>query len=500
MTDYDVVVAGSGAGGATIAHSLAATGKRILILERGDFLRRGPDNWDPHAVFVDGRYVSQDDWYDGRGRVFQPQAHYFVGGATKLYGAALFRLRPKDFTEYQRADGTSPAWPLTYDDMERWYTQAEHLYQVHGQHGADPTAGWVSAPYPHPPVSHEPRIARIHELLATAGYSPFHAPCGIMLDETRPHSSRCVRCHLCDGYPCPVAAKADAQTIAIDPILGLPNVSLRTGAVVTRFYLKIGSPGSVASVEFRNDRGEPERVTADTFVLSAGAVNSAKVLLNSGLANSSDQLGRNYMCHNSRAVIAVGHEPNPTRFQKTLALHDFYDTLGSIQMLGKSNPDAMRGESLAAQLMPTWSTKRITGHAVDFWLMTEDVPLRGNRVTVSSRGVRLSVRQTGDREMDALYGHLKKLMGLTGIVAHKVLNRNLMMYKGMPLAAVAHQAGTCRFGTDPALSVLDVNCRVHDLDNLYVVDASFMPSIGAVNPALTIMANALRVGDHLARN
>ena len=191
---FDVIIVGSGAGGGTLAHTLAPSGQRILLLERGNFLPRETENWNPGPVFVDGRYISPDLWVDADGQAFQPQVHYYVGGATKLYGAALYRLRPEDFGEIDHADGLSPAWPLSYDDFEPWYTKAEWLYQVHGIHGEDPTEGHCSKDYPWPPVSHEPRIQQISEALAAGGYHPFHAPCGILLDEANRPASQCIRC------------------------------------------------------------------------------------------------------------------------------------------------------------------------------------------------------------------------------------------------------------------------------------------------------------------
>ena len=229
VTDsYDVIVIGSGAGGGTLVHRLAPSGKRILLLERGDWLPREPQNWLAQEVFVDNRYVSPETWYDPDGKPFQPQVHYFVGGATKLYGAALYRLREQDFGEVRHHDGISPAWPISYEELEPYYTQAEHLYQVHGAHGEDPTEGPASAPYPFPAVSHEPRIQQLSDDLAAAGYHPFHAPCGIMLDEGNMPYSRCVRCPDCDGFPCLVHAKSDAEVLAVRPALEHPNVTLLT--------------------------------------------------------------------------------------------------------------------------------------------------------------------------------------------------------------------------------------------------------------------------------
>jgi choline dehydrogenase-like flavoprotein len=513
MTDhYDVIVIGSGAGGGTLAHTLAPTGAHILLLERGDFLPRETQNWEPGPVFVEGRYISPDTWFDANGKEFQPQVHYFVGGATKLYGAALYRLRPQDFEEIKHIDGVSPAWPLSYDDMEPWYTRAEWLYQVHGNHGEDPTEGHFSKPYPWPAVSHEPRIQQIADSLSAAGYHPFSAPCGVLLDEADRSRSHCIRCTWCDGYPCLVHAKSDAETIAVRPLLTAPNVTLLVNSEAVR--LNTDSAGrSVTSVVVTRD-GEEEHFSADVVVVSAGASNSAKLLLHSanerhpnGLANGSDQVGRNYMFHNSKAVVALAKEPNDTVFQKTLGLNDFYFAndvrqwpLGNIQMVGKSNGWAMKGEKPKLTMVaPHWTLDDVARHAVDFWLTTEDIPDPDNRVTVDGDGhVHLAYKSNNDEEAAELYGELKKILNHIGMAEHHVLKKNFYMNMSIPIAGVAHQAGTCRFGSDAETSVLDVNCKAHELDNLYVVDTSFFPSIGAVNPALTAMANAIRVGEHLA--
>jgi len=508
---YDVIIVGTGAGGGTLAHTLAPSGRRILLLERGDFLPREKQNWDPGPVFVDGRYISKDTWYDADGKPFQPQVHYFVGGATKMYGAALYRLRPEDFGEVKHADGISPAWPLSYDDFEPWYTRAEWLYQVHGIHGEDPTEGPWSKQYPWPAVSHEPRIRQVSDALTAAGYHPFHAPCGILLDEEQRHRSTCIRCTWCDGYPCLVHAKSDAEVIAVRPVLGRDNVTLLTGAEVTKLETD-GSGRVVTGVVVARD-GDREVYSADVVAVCAGAANSARILLNSasdahpgGLANGSDQVGRNYMFHNCKAVVALAKEKNDTVFQKTLGINDFYFAtkdyqwpMGNIQMIGKSNAEAMRGERPELTMFaPQWTLSDVASHAVDFWLTTEDLPKPDNRVTVDRDGnVHLAYQPTNDEEAGHLYEELKKILNHTGMARHHVLRKNFYMDMNIPVAGCAHQAGTCRFGTDPATSVLDPDGKAHELDNLYVVDTSFFPSIGAVNPALTAMANAIRVGDHL---
>jgi choline dehydrogenase-like flavoprotein len=514
MTDrYDVIVVGSGAGGGTLAQTLASSGKKILLLERGNFLPREMANWDPGTVFVDGRYISPDTWYDDAGKPFQPQVHYYVGGATKMYGAALYRLRPADFGKIRYSDGESPAWPLGYDDLEPYYTRAEWLYQVHGNHGEDPTEGTASKQYPWPPVSHEPRIQQLADDLAAVGYHPFHAPCGIMLDEDHRPASICIRCAWCDGYPCLVHAKADAETIAVRPVLGLPNVTMVVDAEVTS--LRTDQAGRAITEVIVSRAGQQETYTADIVVLAAGAVNTAKILLLSasdqhprGLANGSDQVGRNYMFHNTKAVAALSKEPNETVYQKTLGLNDFYladaasgrNPLGNIQLLGKSNPSAMKGEERKlTKLAPHWSLEEVARHSVDIWLTTEDLPQADNRVTVASDGkVHLAYQVTNAAETAGLYQELRIILNKTGLAAHHVLSKNSYMDMSVPVVGVGHQAGTARFGLDPGLSVADINCKAHELDNLYLADASIFPSIGAVNPALTVMANAIRVGDHIA--
>ncbi len=512
MSDhYDVIIIGSGAGGGTLAHRLAPSGKRILLLERGGWLTREPENWDVSAVFVDNRYVSHDTWTDSSGKTFQPGSHYFVGGATKMYGAALYRLRKEDFGVLQHHAGVSPAWPIAYDDLEPYYTQAEELYQVHGARGEDPTEPPASAPYPRPPVSHEPRIQQLADDLARAGYRPFHSPCGILLDESNMPFSPCVRCRDCDGFPCAVLAKSDADVIAVRPALAHPNLTLRTGAYARQ--LLTNAAGTAVTGVVVEHAGVDETVTADIVVVSCGAANTARLLLASatdkhpgGLANGSDQVGRNYVFHNSQAVLAISLEPNPTRYQKTLGLNDFYFgapdaafPLGNIQMVGKSQGPMYRGEKpLETKLAPEWTLDKIAEHAVDFWLTTEDLPLPDNRVTLERDGsIKLSYTPTNNVPKNMLYTRLKSMLGKLGLHPEHLIPRTLYMKSEVGISGVAHQAGTARFGTDPQTSVLDTNCKAHELDNLYVVDTSFFPSIGAVNPGLTAMANALRVGDHV---
>ena len=508
---YDVIIVGTGAGGGTLARHLAPSGKRILLLERGDWLPREPQNWLAQDVFVDNRYVSEDTWYDEHGKPFQPQIHYFVGGATKLYGAALYRLRAEDFGELSHHDGVSPAWPITYDEIEPYYSKAEQLYEVHGARGEDPTEPPASAPYPLPAVSHEPRIQQLSDDLEAAGYHPFHAPCGIRLNEANLPYSACVRCANCDGFPCAVHGKSDADVLGVRPALEHANVELLTNATAVKLET---SPDGTAVTEVVVERdGELQHYGADLIVLACGAANTAKLLLVSandkhpqGLANGSDQVGRNYMFHNSQAVLALSRDENPTIFQKTLGLNDFYFAgnghdypLGNIQMVGKSQAPMFHGEKpVQTKLAPSWSLEEVARHAIDFWLSTEDLPMPGNRVTVDGDGkLTLVYTPTNDTPKKELFKQLHSMLGKLRMEPDSLFHRFAYMKNEIPVAGVAHQAGTCRMGADPATSALNADCRAHELDNLYVVDTSVFPSIGAVNPALTAMANSLRVGDHL---
>ena len=394
--------------------------------------------------------------------------------------------------------------------MEPYYTLAERYYQVHGARGEDPTEPPASAPYPFPAVSHEPRIQKLSDDLTALGHHPFHAPCGVILDESNRPYSTCMRCDCCDGFPCIVHAKSDAEVLGVRPALEHPNVELWTESQAVR--LITGGFGREVSGVVVERGGAEEIVSADLVVVSCGAANSARLLLMSadehhpnGLANGSDQVGRNYMFHNSRAVLALFRDENPTVFQKTLGLNDFYLSgpdfefpLGNIQMVGKSQAPMFRGEKPGETgFAPEWTLRDIARHAIDFWLSTEDLPRAENRVTVDRRGtIQIVYHPTNDEPKRRLYEELRSILSRLED-HHHVLPHRAYLKNEIPVAGVAHQAGTCRFGADPATSVLDVNCKAHELDNLYVVDTSFFPSIGAVNPALTAMANAVRVGDHL---
>jgi choline dehydrogenase-like flavoprotein len=501
---YDIIVIGSGAGGGTLTYALAPTGKKVLLLERGGWYPREKENWSSVSVWGDLRYRNAGHWVDQGGKQFNPKQHYYVGGNTKVYGAVLFRMRERDFNPVFHVDGVSPEWPLKYEDWEPWYTEAEHLYHVHGERGADPLDPPASAPYRFAPMSHEARIEQLAHDLKGAGLTPFPLPLGIMIDEEYPERSPCIRCSTCDGFACLVKAKADAQVVCVEPALTHPNVTLLTDSRVTR--LETSPDGRSVTKVLVERAGQREEYTADVVAVCCGAINSAALLLSSasdrhpaGLGNRSGMVGRNLMMHNNSSLIAISKEPNPTVFEKTLGVNDYYYgdgdwdyPLGAIQMLGRSDAFTISLDAPHAK-----DPADLAAHSLDFWLTTEDLPLWQNRVEVESTGrIKLTYTPTNLEAHDRLTAKFRSLLD-TMRCQDEVIDRCSYLGGRLGVSGVAHQNGTVRFGADPTTSALDVNCKLHDLDNLYVVDSSFFCSSTAVNPTLTIIANALRVADHL---
>jgi choline dehydrogenase-like flavoprotein len=512
---FDVVIIGSGAGGGTLAQRLAPTGKKILILERGEHIPREAENWDSKAVFIDRRYRTKEQWFDRRGKPFTPNTHYWVGGNTTFYGAALMRLREGDFHETRHAGGISPAWPIDLSDLAPYYAEAERLWRVHGARGVDPTEKGNEPAYPYPAIHDDPGIVRLRTHLQGQGWRPFSLPLGVNLDEDHPITSPCIRCKTCGGYPCLLKAKSDARTIAVEPLLGQPNVTLLTGRKVIR--LETDGPGrTVTEVVCETPQGQ-ERWSGDIVVLAAGAVNSAAILLGSagaahpnGLANGSDQVGRNYAFHTLTAMVSLTIAPIDSVFPKTLAVNDFYwrdpdgsfdFPMGHIQLLEYMSGQTLEGQVsdwLPPALVPDVFMDSVAERLLSFLLISEDLPMPDNRVRLGADG-----RITLEYVHNNLEGHdrlVKRLRtALDGFVdhAHPFSQHHLELDSLLPLYGTAHQVGTLKFGDDPKSSVLDRFCKAHELDNLYAVDSSFFVSSAAVNPTLTIVANALRVGDHL---
>jgi choline dehydrogenase-like flavoprotein len=555
---YDAIIIGSGAGGGTLALHLARAGKRILILERGPFMPQEKLNWNTSAVFLENRYHTKETWQDKDGKPLHPQQAYFVGGQTKVYGAAMFRMRAEDFGVIQHEGGISPAWPISYAEMEPFYTRAEELFHVHGDLGTapsvpggygssfDPTEPFHSKVYPYPAFSNEPRMAEIEAAVKKLGVRTFPIPLGLKRDAANPVESKCIRCDTCDGYPCLVHAKSDADINCIREIMHLPNVTLMTNARVLRL-LTNAEGTSVTAVEVQHaDSAAVAQHEGSIVAVCAGAVNSAVILLRSanekhpnGLANGSDQVGRNFMYHQADALLALSTKTNDDSYMKTWGTNDFYlrDTdpaypwpLGQVQPVGSFHHEMMKGD--APPLTPGFVLEGMKHHAVPWWLTTEDLPDPENRVTLRNTTpsqvastepgtagphadtlaeaenqsavvsiappgqIKLSYTPNNTKSFERLKDRWVDVLKQAGH-AETSIPFHAYFKKRIPLEGVGHQNGTCRFGHDPATSVLDVHCKAHELDNLYVVDASFFASASAVNPSLTIIANAIRVAEHL---
>jgi len=578
-TQYDAIIIGTGAGGGTLAFHLAQAGKNILILERGPFMPQEKLNWDTSAVFLDNRYHTKETWLDKDGKELHPQQSYFVGGQTKVYGAALFRMRAEDFRIIHHKGGISPAWPISYSDLEPYYTRAEELFHVHGDLGTapavpggfassfDPTEPFHSKKYPYPPFANEARMQSIEDDVRKIGVHTFPIPLGLKRNEADPLASKCIRCDTCDGYPCLVHAKSDADINCIRQIMHLPNVTLMTNSRVTRLLTnssgtavtsaEVIHSGASATLGTALDRADPSAPPASTsgktavysaaiFAVCAGAINSAVILLASanqkhpnGLANRSDQVGRNFMYHQADALLAIGTQRNEDSYTKTWGTNDFYlkDTdpaypfpLGQVQPVGSFHFEMMKGD--APSFTPDFVLEGMKHHAVPWWLTTEDLPDPENRVTLhNATPLSVESRQPGlvGAHPSGDTGHTNESETVTNAASGRiqlsyvpnnvesferlkdrwvdVLKRaghasasiplHAYFKKRIPIEGVGHQNGTCRMGTDPATSVLDPHCKAHDLDNLYVVDASCFVSASAVNPSLTVIANAIRIADHL---
>jgi len=493
IIDTDIAIIGSGPGGGTLAYALRQAGARVLLVEQGDFLPSEPENWDPYQNFGVGRYKADTRWIDAtNGREFQPNLYQYVGGCSKVWGTVLVRMREEDFGELRHASGVSPAWPIAYKDLGPYYDEAEILYGAHGQLGPDPTVPAGQPAPPHTFVGHSPTVGRIVDRLTERGLHPFPLTVGVDHGE----GGGCILCETCDGFPCRVRAKNDAELRAVRPALESPSVTLSVRTRIDRLLASEDGTRVVAAVGERD--GHPVEIRAERFVLAAGAALSAAMLLRSaspacpaGLANSSGLVGRHYMQHQFTALLAADPRyPTRTGFQKTAALNDFYLTskygypLGNIQGLGKLQPEMLKA---SVPWAPLAVLNFLSRHGTDWWATTEDLPDPENRITLAQHGqIKLRYRKNNLTAHRKLVREAKRMLRGAGFPI--VLSRSL------PIGTTAAQCGTLRFGEDPRNSVLDPLCRTHDVANLWVVDASFMPSSSAQNPGLTIGANALRVG------
>jgi choline dehydrogenase-like flavoprotein len=492
----DVIVIGSGAGGGPMALRMAELGAEVLLLERGEAVPREKDNSSVEQVFLKLKYSPDERWIDGSGSSYRPKPWYNIGGATKFFGTVMVRLRKDDFAEVEHQDGISPAWPFTYDTLEPYYCAAERLFGVHGDSSSDPFDPPRSLPLPYGPVGNEPFMAAVTERIKAQGLHPHPLPVAVDLHP----GGKCKRCATCDGFPCPYGAKNDTETRCIEPALQTGRVTLWTSAIVNKLVLN-EKTRRIDAVEVIHN-GEVKKVAAKVVVLSAGAFNSPLVLFRSatesmpnGLANSSGEVGRNYMAHNLTMMMAVSHRLNGTKFQKTLSFNDFYFgddhfpfPMGNVQTLGKLQAGMLVA---GARYIPSFLGRELTRRSVDILTTTEDLPDRNNRVMLVGSTVHVKMTPTNIRSHKELNRRTKAVMRQSGfpLILAKTLHPNV----------TASPLGTIRIGNDPAKAPLDQFCRSFDHPNLFVVDASFFPSSGALNPSLTIAAQSLRVADEIAR-
>ncbi len=500
MEAYDIIIIGTGAGGGTLAYALADWGKKILLIERGGFLPKEKENWSAVEVFDKSRYKTKEIWYDRDDKPFHPGMNYYVGGNTKVYGAALPRFRKEDFGELKHADGISPAWVVSYDELEPFYARAEKIYNVHGKLGEDPTDPPRSSDFPLPPISHEPYIQELADKLTKQGLHPYHYHMGLDLNEQDRSKGKCIRCATCDGFPCQVDGKSDAHINAVLPALQGGNINLLLNAYVKKLHTN-ASGNEISAVEVERN-GQTEMYTSPIVVMACGAVNSAALLLRSandkhpnGLANGSAQVARNYMSHHGTVAMAMNPiQRNTVVFQKSIAINDYYFKgpnfdfpMGNIQAVGKLQPGMLTAE---VPYVPRPMMKYITQHTNEWWIMSEDLPDPNNRVSLTRDGSIKIARKFNNmeahRRLVNTFKHDMRKAGYPIFIAREV-----------GIEFLAHQCGTVRFGSDPKTSVLNEWCAAWEIPNLYVLDASFMPSSAAMNPALTIMAMALRVGAYM---
>ncbi len=484
MSDADVIIIGSGIGGATMAAALSSSGRRVLVLEKGDHLRPSVHDRDAHAIFAKGHYRPDEQWLDGQGRAFNPGNYYNVGGNSKFFGAVFLRFRAQDFEPIRHMGGTTPGWPITYDELEPFYGEAERLYQVRGQAGEDPTDPPRSTDFAHGPVPDEPPIRDLRERAKAAGLHPASLPLGVDLDRWLARAKT-----PWDAFPDTAGGKLDAERAALETALKSDSVKLRVNSEVAR--LIVGDDRKVSGVELVTG----EVLTAPVVVLAAGAVQSAALLLRSasdvapqGVANSSDLVGRHFMNHNCSAVLALHPlRRNDAIYQKTIMINDFYHTggpkgepLGNIQLLGKISGTILKANSSLPGPVATW----IANRAVDLYAMSEDLPNPDSRVTLKDGQIVLDWKRSNWEAHQALVAKLKQYLRKMGypVVLSRPFDRR----------TPSHQCGTARMGHDPRVSVVDTTCRSHDHPNLFITDASVLPTSAAVNPALTVAALSLR--------
>jgi choline dehydrogenase-like flavoprotein len=503
--EYDLIVIGSGFGGALAAHAAVVAGRRVLMLERGDWIRRTPDNWGPDGFFeLTGAYSRETPFQVDAGEA-PPALGVLtsVGGASVFYGGVSLRLREDDFGNAPDIDPEGTAlWPYAYDELEPYYARAEALIGVAGLAGEDPTEPRRSSPFPCAPGALAPVSARMADAARSLGLRPFRLPLAINYQATGSRHP-CQSCNTCDGFACAVSAKNDVATTVLTDLTGR-GLELRPATVVTRLVLDGRRVSRVEAVDRRS--GEALTFRCRTVAVAAGALVTPQLLLASGLDRlnpAGDAVGRYLMRHSNAVVMgAFTRRPAPDReFHKQIGIHDYYfghpsvdspsGKLGSIQQWGTPQTEYI------LRYIPRWQhtiAKVGMPHTTGFIVIAEDQPSRDNRVALTGQTTRYGLAQAAithhygrrdDAARRALVTVAARVLKRAGALATFVRN----------IPTFSHALGTVRMGPDPSMAPLDGSGAFRGTDNLYVTDGSALPRSGGVNPSLTIAANALRTGD-----
>jgi choline dehydrogenase-like flavoprotein len=493
---YNVIVIGSGAGGGTLAGQLARSGKTVLLLERGGQLPLVDQNVADVDLFRKDRYHPGEQWFGTDGDPFSPQTVYALGGNTKIWGGVLERMREREFSGLPLQDGPSPGWEISYGDLAPYYERAEALYRVHGKAGLDPTEPARTAGYAYGPKPIEPFMQELRSSLQRQGLHPYDLPMSWSDSQVDP--------------------SGDAELFGVELARQDSSICVRERARVRRLHVN-PSGTEVRGVEAEID-GNQWLFTGDVVVLAAGAINTAELLLRSatehhsrGLSNGSDQVGRNLMKPQLTSVIQLAAEPNSGRYARSLGITDFYwgdqnvnFPLGSVATGGGVLQDALFAESppvlsLVTKLMPSFGLEQLAARSVAWWAMSAVWPDPHNRVTL--RGNHLQIhylpnnREAHDRLVYRWIDTLKQVEN--DPECHVVKPAPTHPRGEAPLTVMGSVCGTCRMGSNPATSVVDLQGRSHELSNLYIADASIFPSCPAVGFGLTVIANALRIADRV---
>ena len=489
---YDVLIVGSGFGGAAAAMRLAQAGMKVLIVERGDRPKRDDDDWDARQILITQRYRSRSPLsvrQYGRSRYSPLQSSAVLGGNSVFYGGASLRLREADFA----------AWPISYEELEPYYCTAEEQLGVHGAEGgrSEPPR---SRPYPHEPVDLATPAQRILNAGEKLGLKPFRIPLAINFrDEAKP---LCIRCTTCDGFPCKIEAKNDVNGTLLRAAQS-SGAEVVTGLIADRFLEEAGRISALECVEATS--GQRRQLRGDRYILAAGAIGSAATLLRSGLDRFSDLLGRGLMRHCNAVVTGIfPFQTNRAReFHKQICFDDFYEQERTLS--GRATGIIQDIYTPAAEVIrhfAPFGARHVAGAATKYMqnllCIAEDEPTAANRVHLSPNEtdpyglptVRVDhTYSEGDlRRRDHLVAGARRILKAAGALVTRVHE----------IDTFSHAIGGAPFGSDPEASVLDGDCRLRGVNNLWVTDGSFMPTAGAVNPSLTITANALRVADRVA--